>query len=130
DDGCSAEQLPTFALQTLLENAVVHGIAPHSGPSRIDVTIKRLGQSYMIAVSDSGEGMSRAALRSARHPDSQIVHGLQILDQQLCILYGRGARLHIFSREYSGTIVAFRIPSQVRSLGSTHAKLALSGHRG
>jgi LytS/YehU family sensor histidine kinase len=50
-------QVPNLILQPLLENAIRHGIAPHSRPGRISVMASREGSRLKIEVLDSGDGL-------------------------------------------------------------------------
>lgn len=49
--------LPHFLLQPLVENAVLHGIAPHSRPGRIEICASRAGQQLTLEIRDSGDGL-------------------------------------------------------------------------
>lgn len=48
--------VPNMLLQPLVENAVRHGIAPHSGKGRVEVKAVRRGQQLHIVVRDTGSG--------------------------------------------------------------------------
>lgn len=48
--------VPNMLLQPLVENAVRHGIAPHSGKGRVEVQASRQGNQLCIVVRDSGTG--------------------------------------------------------------------------
>jgi two-component system LytT family sensor kinase len=50
-------RVPSLLLQPLAENAVRHGIAPHSRPGRIEVHAFRDGSSLNIEIRDSGNGL-------------------------------------------------------------------------
>ncbi|HLK57505.1 MAG TPA: histidine kinase [Chthonomonadaceae bacterium] len=102
--------VPPFAIQTLVENAIHHGITPRIEPGTVTVTTRRRSGHVLVAVRDDGVGMSREALRQVRAPTDAPMHGLQILYQHLTLLYGRRARLRIFSREEAGTLALFAIP--------------------
>jgi sensor histidine kinase YesM len=49
--------VPNLLLQPLVENAVRHGIAPHSRAGQIVVEAARAGARLRIQVRDSGEGV-------------------------------------------------------------------------
>jgi two-component system, sensor histidine kinase ChiS len=112
DDGCAPLRVPPFAIQTLVENAVQHGIAPQVGPGQIRVAIRRSRRHTLIAVMDSGVGMSGETRRAALDPGAKRVHGLQILTQQLTLLYGERSRLRLFSQVDHGTVAAFAVPAE------------------
>lgn len=122
--------VPPFLLQTLVENSIQHGIAPKLGHGFVRVIARKQRSGYIIvAVADDGVGMTSAereralpvcgeqtvpkgpttlAASSAPPPRA---HGLSLSSAQLCLIYGRGARLRLFSRPDQGTMVVFRIPT-------------------
>ena len=53
--------LPSFALQTLVENAVAHGAAPRVAPTTLRVRAWREGDSLCLEVADDGLGTDLAA---------------------------------------------------------------------
>jgi hypothetical protein len=46
--------VPTLLLQPLVENAIVHGIAPHARPGLVTVRARRHGQRLRLEISDDG----------------------------------------------------------------------------
>ena len=58
--------VPTFTLQPLLENAVIHGISPKISGGEVKVNIKRDGDFLMIEVWDTGKGISPEDLKDLR----------------------------------------------------------------
>lgn len=121
--------VPPFILQTLVENSILHGIAPKLGPGSVRVTARKQRSGHvLIAVLDDGVGMTpvergRVLSHGAVGTGSDEIaplpenpeprpraHGLTISSEQLCLVYGRGARIRLFSRRDVGTLAAFRIP--------------------
>lgn len=51
-------QVPNFLLQPLVENAVRHGIAPHTHPGHVDVDARRVDERLVIRITDSGKGVA------------------------------------------------------------------------
>ena len=49
--------VPTFTLQPLVENAVIHGVAPKEEGGRIRIRIRMRGGRTVITVTDSGQGI-------------------------------------------------------------------------
>lgn len=120
--------VPPFLLQTLVENSILHGIAPKLGPGFVRVIArKQRSGDILVAVADDGVGMTpderRRALPvcgdagalpeadSAGTGQRLRAHGLALSSAQLCLIYGRGSRLRLFSRRDVGTLAVFRIPA-------------------
>lgn len=82
------EQIPAFALQTLVENAVRHGAAHRVAPTEIFMTASGTEAELRLSVRDTGDG-----------PPSQPANGtgtgtgLSRLRERLKLLYGDAARL-------------------------------------
>jgi Histidine kinase len=115
---CLGALVPPFALQTLVENAILHGIGPRLEPAVLHIQIRPRKQGTLICVADSGVGMEPMRLvhtRSVWSADSGgRPHGLQIANEQLILLLGRSARLRLFSRVNEGTLAVFCVPSAPR----------------
>jgi LytS/YehU family sensor histidine kinase len=115
DTACDRIAVPPFAVQTLVENAIQHGLARKKGPVMIRVTLRVGSRHTLVAVRDNGVGMPKAMRKRALAEENPALHGLQIVNQHLILLYGRGARLRLFSQEGVGTLVAFMLPEGTRS---------------
>lgn len=81
--------LPSFALQTLVENAVRHGAAPAIGPTTLRVAARRERNDLIIEVDDDGAGAEPAAAESGSGT------GLRRLRERLDWLYGSSASLSL-----------------------------------
>ncbi|HSG47561.1 MAG TPA: histidine kinase, partial [Longimicrobiales bacterium] len=79
--------LPAFALQTLLDNAVRHGMEPHPEGGVVRVSIRRDGERLVLTVADDGAGADPSTVSAARN------HGLDLLTRRLDALYGEEASL-------------------------------------
>lgn len=89
-------QIPTMMLQTLVENAIKHGISSleHGGHITIESHVEQ--QTLWLTVSNTGK------LNSATHEQS-LGFGLQSSRKRLDHLYGENASLHI--REENNTVI-------------------------
>ncbi len=97
---------PAFAVQTLVENAISHGIAAQRGKGTVRITIRTNRRRVIVGVQDTGLGFDRTSLNN-----QEAEHGLGILDRQLQLLYGAKHRLRVFSRRERGSLVAFSLPA-------------------
>jgi len=101
-----AEQmlLPSFALQTLVENAVRHGAAPRVEPTTLSIAARRDGATLLLDVRDDGIGADPAAIEQASGS------GLRRLRERLRWLYGDGAELRIAGAPGAGCHATLRVP--------------------
>ena len=101
DDAARDATLPSFALQTLIENSVRHGAAPKVEPTDITITGTIEHRSLRLIVSDTGVGY--------KEPTGGT--GLKRLRDRLHALYGGNARLDI-SGNHGGTNAELVIPQE------------------
>ncbi|MDQ1913691.1 ATP-binding protein [Paenibacillus sp. GD4] len=103
-------QVPPLSIQTLVENAVRHGLLTRSSGGIVSIQIARHDNDINISVRDNGVGMDTDQMRKALDsPTSdQGGIGLRNTNRRLKQLYGRG--LEIESKLNQGTTVTFRIP--------------------
>jgi two-component system sensor histidine kinase AlgZ len=95
-------QVPPLAVQTLVENAVKHAVAPRRDGAEIRVRTAIADGGLRIAVSDTGPGFPAA--------DSSPGHGLDNLRGRLTVLFGEAEPLEIL-RQDGWTTVRFRVPA-------------------
>jgi LytS/YehU family sensor histidine kinase len=82
-----SERVPSFALQTLVENAVQHGAAPRVAPTEIAIAGTSSNSELVISVRNSGD-------RDARRTNGTGTGtGLTRLRERLTVLYGSAATL-------------------------------------
>jgi two-component system LytT family sensor kinase len=97
--------VPSFVLQPLVENAIVHGVTPLGGQGRIAVAAHRDGDRLRLEVRDNGAGPGPEGVPS---PGAGI--GLSNTRQRLEHLYGARHRLEFSRRADSGLTVSLTIP--------------------
>jgi sensor histidine kinase YesM len=94
-DELRGAEVPPLSIQSLVENAVKHGIAPQRG-GRVQVTARPDGGGLRIEVADSGPGFDLAAVPPG--------HGLDNLVERLEALFGSRARLNVLQRPGQGVV--------------------------
>jgi Putative regulator of cell autolysis len=100
----SDASLPSFAVQTLVENAVRHGASPVVEPTDIIIAAQIINGKLILTVSDNGAGMPESPDKSGT--------GLRRLRERLAVLYGNRASLDLTRVEPRGTRATLRIPQE------------------
>jgi len=104
-----AAELPSFALQTLVENAVRHAVMPRVEPTELTVAARLEGERLILTVRDSGIGADPAAIETS--PGT----GLRRLRERLASLYDRRARLDFTPAPGGGFTATLTIPQVLAS---------------
>jgi signal transduction histidine kinase len=84
-------KVPPMSVQSLVENAVKHGITPQAGGGEFLVTAAAENGNLRVEVRDTGPGFDLTAIRSG--------HGLDNLVERLDALFGAKARLNVLRRD-------------------------------
>ena len=113
DTDCNQDTLevlvPSFALQPLVENAIIHGISPKGQGGRIHVRSWMEGRRIWISVADTGRGMARERLEEirralARGEEKATGVGVGNIYRRVHGMYQDG-EIFIYSSEGRGTVV-------------------------
>jgi two-component system, sensor histidine kinase YesM len=106
-----------FSLQPIIENGIVHGIEPKSGPGVLEVSTAFSKGDLLITVRDNGIGMSLEKLqlmqkRLSDHSSTMDEEhiGIKNVHDQIRYFYGLQYGLDLTSTEGKGTTVTMRIP--------------------
>ncbi len=99
--------VPAFAVQTLVENAVKHGLAPRRGGGSVWVVAREQGGALRVEVGDDGVGMPAAGDGGFR---AHYGIGLQNVDARLVHLYAGHAALDLQSAPGDGTVARLHLP--------------------
>lgn len=81
--------VPAFVLQPLVENAILHAIAPRAQGGSLAIHAHRMGEELRLEVRDDGSGASSSAL------EGQGGLGLRLLKERLQALYADAASLSL-----------------------------------
>ena len=102
--------VPSFILQPLVENAIIHGLQSREGPGVLGISVKGESGGVRIAVSDDGIGFSEdpAGLLDPERQKKGL--GLYNVHRRLQLEYGAGNGLTIASIPDIGTTVSMFIP--------------------
>ena len=103
------DRVPSFALQTLVENAVVHGAAPRVSPTEIVVAGSASGAELTLTVRNSGDA------RPARTTGTTAGTGLTRLRERLVALYGSAATVRTRATDNGGFEAVLVVPRRSES---------------
>jgi LytS/YehU family sensor histidine kinase len=95
--------VPTFTLQPLVENAIVHGLEKTAAGITIEVSCRVEGDKLCIEVSDDGAALDMLTFQEGV--------GIGNTRARLAELYGQRANLSIVPREALGTRLTLAIPT-------------------
>lgn len=98
--------IPSFAAQTLVENAVRHGAAPRVEPTEVTISGSVSNGTLTLTVHDTGAGTTDDQLRNGAGT------GLRRLRERLAVLYAGHARLEIAPGSGGGGLSANLIVPQ------------------
>jgi LytS/YehU family sensor histidine kinase len=110
DESARAALLPSFSLQTLVENAVRHGATPRIEPTRVVISAALVDEMLSIKVTDDGAGID---VRAIEHGTGT---GLRRLRERLRWLYGGRSRLNFSSEAGGGFAAELSVPQGVDEL--------------
>ncbi|WOV88099.1 ATP-binding protein [Sporosarcina oncorhynchi] len=104
--------IPPLSIQTLVENAAVHGVLQREEGGKITIRIAAKTDAFEISIEDDGIGMTEAEVQRVLVPEAAIKKGIGIpnTDRRLKKLFGKG--LNIQSSKGKGTVVWFEIPNR------------------
>ncbi|HSH00466.1 MAG TPA: histidine kinase [candidate division Zixibacteria bacterium] len=94
--------VPSFCVQTLVENAVRHGVSHITGPGRIGIDVASLNGRLKITVDDNGAGLSD------RSGGAGV--GLKNIRRQLTHLYGTDHVFTLANNDSGGAVARLEVP--------------------
>ena len=106
--------IPSFSLQPIVENAIVHGISKKEEGGKVVIRVWEKDEMLHITVADTGVGMSGERLSELRdfmkkRSTAKIGIGFGNIYKRIKNIYKTGD-LRIYSKEGKMTVVYFLIP--------------------
>jgi predicted nucleic acid-binding Zn-ribbon protein len=107
-DGLLSAEFPPMMIQSLVENAIKHGLEPKPEGGTLKVKCEIVHGKLAVTVADTGLGFGKAATAGTGV-------GLANVRERLQLLYGGKASVTVAENQPSGTIVTITVP--YKSLG-------------
>ena len=128
DDDVMDALVPSFVLQPLVENAVMHGVSKVEGTGRIELRARRDGDDLVVTVRDNGPGLTATtpADESTSHPRGPGGGGvgLRTTRARLEQLYGAEFTLSLRAGPGAGAVAEVVLP--YHTAADLHAEAAPS----
>ena len=102
-EGLYSADFPPMMLQSLVENAIKHGLEPKAEGGSLTVVAEVVHGKLAVSVADSGVGFGKA-------PTAGTGTGLTNVRERLKLIYGDAAELKIADNTPSGTRVTIVVP--------------------
>ena len=100
-----ATPMPSMMLQTLVENAIKHGLEPRTGGGPVWIRARRDGDDVAVTVADNGEGFN------SKTGGTGI--GLKNVRERLRLRYAGEANLSVIANFPAGVAATITVPSKV-----------------
>ena len=108
-DGLLSAEFPSMMIQSLVENAIKHGLEPKPEGGELAIKAEIVHGKLAVTVADTGLGFGKAATAGTGV-------GLANIRERLALLYGRAASLSVSENQPSGgTVVKITVPYASRS---------------
>ena len=109
--GLMSAEFPPMMLQSLVENAIRHGLEPRPEGGLITLDAAVVDGRLTVSVSDTGVGFGHS-----NHPGGGV--GLTNIRERLRLLYGDRASLRTVSPASGGSVVSIEIPYRSQTVPS------------
>lgn len=108
-----AYKIPNMVIQPIVENALIHGIAPKRDGGKISIYAEEYNNVVVISISDNGNGFPADVLRTIQQSEHKSGLGLRSTNNRLKRYYGERYGLEIVKSDYSGSTVTISISTQL-----------------
>ncbi|RVU49722.1 sensor histidine kinase [Rubrivivax rivuli] len=102
-DGLLSAEFPPMMIQTLVENAIKHGLEPKAEGGTLQLKAEIVHGRLQVTVADTGLGFGKAATAGTGV-------GLANIRERLQLLYGPKASLTVAANQPNGTVVTITVP--------------------
>jgi signal transduction histidine kinase len=106
-DGLLSADFPSMMIQSLVENAIKHGLEPKPEGGLLSVRAEIVHGKLAVTVADTGMGFGKAATAGTGI-------GLNNIRERLQLLYGNKASMTVAENAPSGTLVTLTVPYQAQ----------------
>jgi hypothetical protein len=111
-DGLLSAEFPPMMIQSLVENAIKHGLEPKPEGGELLIKAEIVHGKLNIVVADTGLGFGRAATAGTGV-------GLANIRERLQLLYGPQASVTVTENRPSGTVVTIAVPYRIVTPGAS-----------
>jgi sensor histidine kinase YesM len=102
-DGLLSAEFPSMMIQSLVENAIKHGLEPKPEGGELAIKAEIVHGKLTVTVADTGLGFGKAATAGTGV-------GLANTRERLALLYGGKATLSVKENQPTGTVVTIAVP--------------------
>jgi LytS/YehU family sensor histidine kinase len=102
-DGLLSAEFPPMMLQSLVENAIKHGLEPKADGGQLTVSAEIVHGKLAVSVVDTGLGFGKSATTGTGI-------GLSNIRERLALLYGNKGSLKVMTPQSGGTSVTITVP--------------------
>ncbi len=110
-EGLRSAEFPPMMLQTLVENAIQHGVEPKPEGGEVKVSGRVVDGHLEVSVADTGVGLAGSGTRSTAGGGV----GLSNVRERLTRLYGTQASFRLQAGQTAGAVATIRLPYRVVS---------------
>ncbi|HZT55449.1 MAG TPA: histidine kinase [Burkholderiaceae bacterium] len=107
-DGLLSADFPSMMIQSLVENAIKHGLEPKAEGGKLTVRAEIVHGKLAVTVADTGLGFGKAATAGTGV-------GLNNIRERLQLLYGHKASMTVAENTPTGTLVTLTVPYQAQT---------------